>query len=96
MVDIKLNPELFLINLNFINAILETNKKIRYFHASTSEIFGVSKKKLNESTSYSPNNPYGCFKLTAHLTLKVYREKYKLFLVNGILFKGNLRFIEAF
>ena len=74
------------INLNFINAILETNKKIRYFHASTSEIFGVSKKKLNESTSYSPNNPYGCFKLTAHLTLKVYREKYKLFLVNGILF----------
>ena len=74
------------INLNFINAILETNKKIRYFHASTSEIFGVSKKKLNENSPYSPNNPYGCFKLSAHLTLKVFREKYNLFLVNGILF----------
>tara|TARA_B100001057_G_scaffold256487_2_gene256687 strand:- start:4329 stop:5237 length:909 start_codon:yes stop_codon:yes gene_type:complete len=74
------------INLNLINAILETNKKIKYFHASTSEIFGMSKKKINEKTFYSPNNPYGCFKLSAHLALKLYREKYNLFLVNGILF----------
>lgn len=63
-----------------------SKEKIRYFHASTSEIFGVSKKKLNENSPYSPNNPYGCFKLSAHLTLKVFREKYNLFLVNGILF----------
>ncbi len=74
------------INLNFINAILEINKKIKYFHASSSEIYGSSKKKINETSAYSPRNPYGCFKLSAHLTLKVYRDKYNLFLVNGILF----------
>ena len=74
------------VNLNFINAILKTNKRIKYFHASTSEIFGSSGRKISEKNSYSPDNPYGCFKLSAHLTLNVYRKKYKLFLVNGILF----------
>ena len=74
------------INLNFITAILKTNKKIKYFHASTSEIFGSSKKKISEKNSYSPDNPYGCFKLSAHLTVNAYRNKYKLFLVNGISF----------
>ena len=34
------------VNLNFINSILKTNKKIKYFHASTSEIFGSSKIKF--------------------------------------------------
>jgi len=74
------------INLNFINSILKTDKKIKYFHASSSEIYGSSKKKITENSFFSPSNPYGCFKLSAHLTLKVFREKYKLFLVNGILF----------
>tara|TARA_B100000989_G_scaffold298490_1_gene288078 strand:- start:5403 stop:6305 length:903 start_codon:yes stop_codon:yes gene_type:complete len=74
------------VNLNFISAILKTNKKIRYFHASTSEIFGSSKNKISEDNLYLPSNPYGCFKLSAHLTLNVFRKKYKLFLVNGILF----------
>lgn len=74
------------VNLNFINAILKTNKKIKYFHASTSEIFASSKNKISEKNLYSPSNPYGCFKLSAHLTLNVFRKKYKLFLVNGILF----------
>jgi GDPmannose 4,6-dehydratase len=74
------------VNLNFINAILKTNKKIKYFHASTSEIFASSKNRISEKNLYLPINPYGCFKLCAHLTLDVYRKKYKLFLVNGILF----------
>ncbi len=74
------------VNLNFINSILKTNKKIKYFHASTSEIFGSSKNKISEKNLYLPSNPYGCFKLSAHLTLNVFRKKYKLFLVNGILF----------
>ena len=74
------------INLSFLNSILKTNSKIKYFHASSSEIFGISKKKSNEISKYSPNNPYGCFKLSAHLMVQIFREKYKLFLVNGILF----------
>ncbi len=74
------------INLNFINAILKTDKKIKYFHASTSEIFSSSYNRISEKSFYLPNNPYGCFKLSAHLTLNVYRKKYKLFFVNGILF----------
>ena len=77
------------INLNFINAILKTNKKIKYFHASSAEIFGASKNKISEDSLYLPSTPYGCFKLSAHLTLDVFRKKYKLFLVNGILFNHD-------
>ncbi len=88
------------INLNFINAIIKTDKKIKYFHASTSEIFGSSKKKITEKSSFLPSNPYGCFKLSAHLTLNVFRKKYNLFLVNGILFnhesvKKNKKFLSS-
>ena len=74
------------LNLNFLNSILKTNHKIKYFHASSSEIFGISPKKNKETSNYSPNNPYGCFKLNAHIMVKLFREKYKLYLVNGILF----------
>ena len=74
------------INLNFLNSIVKTDRKIKYFHASSSEIFGISKKKNKETSKYSPNNPYGCFKLSAHIMLQIFREKYKLYLVNGILF----------
>ncbi len=74
------------INQNFLNSILVTNKKIKYFNASSAEIFGNSKKKLSENSKYYPQNPYGCFKLCAHQNLIIYRKKYKLFLVNGILF----------
>lgn len=74
------------INQNFLNSILLTNKKIKYFNASSAEIFGNSKKKLSENSKYYPLNPYGCFKLCAHQNLIIYRKKFKLFLVNGILF----------
>ncbi len=83
---IKKQNSITIINLNFLNSIVKTNRKIRYFHASSSEIFGVSKKKSKECSNYSPNNPYGCFKLNAHIMVQIFREKYKLYLVNGILF----------
>ena len=79
------------ININFLNSILKTNRKIKYFHASSSEIFGISSKKKNENTKFAPNNPYGCFKLSAHLIVKLFRDKYNLFLVNGILFNHESR-----
>ncbi len=98
--SLKKQDSITRINLNFINAIIKTDKKIKYFHASTSEIFESSKKKINEKSSFLPSNPYGCFKLSAHLTLNVFRNKYNLFLVNGILFnhesaKKNKKFLSS-
>lgn len=97
---LKKQKSITTININFINAILKTNRTIKYFHASSSEIFGISDKKKDENTNFAPNNPYGCFKLSAHLIVKLFREKYNLFLVNGILFnhesfRKNKKFLSS-
>jgi GDPmannose 4,6-dehydratase len=66
--------------------IIKRNKKIKFFNASTSEIFKDSKRKLNENSPIFPINPYGIAKTTAHFLVSAYRENYKIFAVNGILF----------
>jgi GDPmannose 4,6-dehydratase len=75
------------ITLNFLE-ILKNNKhkKIKFFNASTSEIFITSKKIINERTPIFPRNPYGIAKASAHLMVCAYRNNYKIFAVNGILF----------
>jgi GDPmannose 4,6-dehydratase len=66
--------------------IIKRNKKIKFFNASTSEIFKDSKSKLNENSPIFPINPYGIAKTTAHFLVCAYRKNYKIFAVNGILF----------
>jgi len=66
--------------------IIKRNKKIKFFNASTSEIFKDSKNKLNENSPIFPINPYGIAKTTAHFLVCAYRRNYKIFAVNGILF----------
>ena len=83
------NKSIVQINSNFLNAIVENSKKIKYFYASSSEIFGLQKRKISEKSPFIPNNPYGCFKLSSHLLVRLYREKKKLFAVNGILFNHD-------
>lgn len=65
------------------------NKKdIRFYQASTSELFGGSINQIpqNESTPFYPKSPYGCAKLYAHSLVINFRESYDIFAVNGILF----------
>ena len=60
---------------------------IRFYQASTSEMFGnINKKKQNEKTQFYPRSPYGASKLYSYWITRNYREAYKIFAVNGILF----------
>jgi GDPmannose 4,6-dehydratase len=65
---------------------LKMQKKIKFYQAGTSEIFGASKPPQNEKTNFHPRSPYGVAKLYAHWITKNYREAYKIFACNGILF----------
>jgi GDPmannose 4,6-dehydratase len=59
----------------------------RFYQASTSELFGLSKgEKFNEETQMYPRSPYGCSKLFGYWIVKNYREAYNIFGCNGILF----------
>lgn len=61
--------------------------KIRYFQASSSEMFGqVREVPQNETTPFHPRSPYGCSKVYAYWTTVNYREAYGLHASNGILF----------
>jgi GDPmannose 4,6-dehydratase len=67
--------------------ILSTRKKIKFYNASTSEIFGNSSKGFqNEMTPFYPQSPYGVAKLYSHWITVNYRNSYGLFACNGILF----------
>ncbi len=74
--------------LNFLEAIRLLNlKKIKFYQASTSEMFGnVNKKIINENDKFNPVSPYGTSKLYSYWIVKNYRESYGIFAANGILF----------
>jgi GDPmannose 4,6-dehydratase len=63
-------------------------KKTKFYQAGSSELFGeINKKKFfNEKSEFHPKSPYGAAKLFAHHITKIYRESYKIFASNGILF----------
>ncbi len=66
---------------------LEKKKKIKYYQAGTSEMFGGSQSKSqNEETKFDPKSPYAAAKIFAHSITKIYRDAYNLFACNGILF----------
>lgn len=64
----------------------KTRRKIKFYQASSSEMFGSSPPPQNESTPFQPQSPYGCAKAFAYYTTRLYREAYGIFAVNGILF----------
>jgi len=66
---------------------LNFEKKIKFYQAGTSEMFGSTKDKFqNENTSFQPVSPYGVSKCFAHWITKNYRDAYGIFACNGILF----------
>ncbi|KHK52145.1 GDP-D-mannose dehydratase [Burkholderia sp. A9] len=73
--------------LNLLEAIRIVNPKIRFYQASTSEMFGkVQAIPQIESTPFYPRSPYGVAKLYAHWMTVNYRESYDIFGCSGILF----------
>ncbi|MBI2041849.1 MAG: GDP-mannose 4,6-dehydratase [Candidatus Nealsonbacteria bacterium] len=63
-----------------------TGQKIKFYQASSSEMFGASPAPQNETTPLRPQSPYGIAKVFAYNATKLYREAYGIFAVNGILF----------
>lgn len=73
--------------LYMLEAIRIVNPKIRFYQASTSEMFGkVQEVPQRESTPFYPRSPYGVAKLFAHWMTVNYRESYDIFGCSGILF----------
>ncbi len=73
--------------VNLLEAIRIVNPKIKFYQASTSEMFGkVQEVPQRETTPFYPRSPYGVAKLYAHWMVINYRESYDMFGSNGILF----------
>ena len=83
--------------LNLLEAIRLVNPKVRFYQASTSEMFGkVQAVPQREDTPFYPRSPYGVAKLYAHWMTVNYRESYDIFGSSGILFnhESPLRGLE--
>lgn len=73
--------------VNLLEAIRIVDSSIRFYQASTSEMFGkVQQIPQTESTAFYPRSPYGVAKLYAHWMVINYRESYGMFATSGILF----------
>ena len=73
--------------LRMLEAMREYGKKVKFYQASTSEMFGrMVENPANENTPFYPRSPYGVAKLYGHWITKNYRESYDMFNVSGILF----------
>lgn len=83
--------------LNVLEAIRVVDASIRFYQASTSEMFGQIQETIqSERTPFHPRSPYGVAKLYAHWITINYRESYDMFAATGILFnhESPLRGIE--
>ena len=73
--------------ITILESIRNVEKDIKFYQASSSEMYGGSEKIiLNEKSLFEPKSPYAAGKVFAHNITKVYRESYNIFAVNGILF----------
>lgn len=83
--------------LRLLEAVRRVNKKIRFYQASSSEMFGqVAETPQRETTPFHPRSPYGVSKVFGYWITRNYRESYEMFACNGILFnhESPLRGIE--
>jgi GDPmannose 4,6-dehydratase len=73
--------------LRMLEAIREYGEPVKFYQASSSEMFGrMVENPSNETTPFYPRSPYGVSKLYGHWITKNYRESYNMFNVSGILF----------
>lgn len=69
-----------------LEAIRKSGIKARFYQASSSEMFGGAKPPQNEDTPFEPRSPYAAAKVYSYWITRNYREGYKIFACNGILF----------
>lgn len=73
--------------LRLLEAIRASGREIRYYQASSSEMFGaVVESPQTETTPFNPRSPYGCAKVYSYWQTRNYRDSYGMFACNGILF----------
>lgn len=73
--------------LNILEAIRTINPRIKFYQASSSDMFGsIERLPATENTRFNPLSPYAVSKVSAHLITKNYRESFEIFAVSGILF----------
>ena len=72
--------------LRILESIKNSKKKIKFYQASTSEMYGSTPAPQSEKTVFAPVSPYGTSKLFSYWITRNYREAYNLFACNGILF----------
>ncbi len=74
-------------SLSLLEAIRYSDKTIKFYQASSSEMYGgKAREPLHEDSRFDPRSPYAASKVFAHNMTKMYRDSYDLFCVNGILF----------
>ena len=69
-----------------LESIRRSKKPIKFYQASSSEMFGAAVPPQSETTPFEPRSPYACSKLYAYWLTRNYREGYGIFACNGILF----------
>jgi GDPmannose 4,6-dehydratase len=69
-----------------LEAVRQVNPKIRFYQASSSEMFGATPPPQSEETPFYPRSPYGAAKVYSYWMTRNYREAYNIFACNGILF----------
>jgi GDPmannose 4,6-dehydratase len=69
-----------------LEAVRRSGNGIKFYQASSSEMFGDASPPQNEETSLQPRSPYACAKVYAYWITRNYREGYRIFACNGILF----------
>lgn len=73
-------------SIRLLEAIRMVDSSIRFYQASSSEMFGASPPPQNEETPFYPRSPYGAAKVYSYWVTRNYRESYDMFATNGILF----------
>ena len=78
---------------SILESIRRADKDIKFYQASSSEMYGgATKEKLNEESDFDAKSPYAASKVFAHNMTKIYRDSYNLFCTNGILFNHESPF----
>jgi len=83
--------------VRMLDEIKKFNNKIKFYQASSSEMYGSEKSPIkNEKTPFQPSSPYAIAKLYSHWFVNMYRKAYDIFAVSGILFnhESPLRGLE--
>jgi GDPmannose 4,6-dehydratase len=73
--------------VTILESIRNSNKNIKFYQASSSEMYGgAMKEPFNENSLLDPKSPYAAAKVFSHNITKIYRDSYGIFAINGILF----------